>query len=334
MASEHFLAFLAGLHAPIRSKDDLDEFPHVGALFLLEDDERIEAENILIAKLAEDDGRAARALADIRCTRAIPALAERVAVTPSQTMRDYAARAIAELSVDRGLPALLDRLRNGNVDDRLQAVFDLSDWPDTQAEDAVEATAFTDPEPVVRSAALNALFARRDLLLDAEPFRSMLDFISRRALSPLPSVRAEAETELRELFARWAAGQSRRQLGLAWRADRKDGPLKDFVRSVFGESPAEESRRYQQLKESGASMEGMHRPPQRFDYARLAGLTGRERKWIEDVLLSELDSDPDAVHAVALLGIQRAIGPLRELLPVTENVPAAAIEAALQQLEP
>jgi hypothetical protein len=334
MASEHFSAFLDGLHAPIRSKDDLDEFPNIGALFLLDDDERIEAENILIGKLAEDDGRAATALADIGCTRAIPALAERAASAPSQTMRDHAAWAIAELSTDRSLPALLDQLRNGDVDARLQAVFDLSDHLDPQAEDAEEAAAFTDPEPVVRSAALDALFARRDLLLDAESFRSMLDFIHRRALSPLPSVRAEAEAELRELFARWAAGQSRRQLGLAWRADRKDGPLKDFVRSVFGESPVEESRRYQQLKESGASMADMRQPPQRFDYARLAGLTGRERKWIEDVLLSRLDHDPDAVQALALLGIQRAIQPLRELLPITENVPAANIETALRQLEP
>lgn len=333
MASEDFRAFLVGLHAPVRSKDDLDEFQNIGALFRLDDDERIEAENILIGKLAEDDGRAAKALADIRCTRAIPALVERAASSPSRAMRDFAARAIAELSIDRGLPALLDRLRNGDVDARLQAVFDLSDHPDPRAEDAIETTAFTDPEPVVRSAALNALFTRRDLLLDAESFRSMLDFIDRRALSPLPSVRAEAEAELRELFARWAAGQSRRQLGLAWRADRKAGPLKDFVRSVFGESPAEESRRYQQLKESGASMAGVRRPPQRFDYARLAGLSGRERKWIEDVLLSRLDHDPDAVQAVALLGIQRAIQPLRELLPITENVSAADIETALRQLE-
>ena len=334
MASEDFRVFLVGLHAPVRSKDDLDEFPNIGALFRLDDDERIEAENILIGKLAQDDGRAAKALADIRCTRAIPALAERAASSPSRTMRDFAARAMAELSIDRGLSALLDRLRDGDVDARLQAVFDLGDHPDPRAEDAVETTAFTDSEPVVRSAALDALFARRDLLLDAEPFRGMLDFISRRTLSALPSVRAEAETELRELFARLAAGQSRRQLGLAWRADRKAGPLRDFVRSVFGEGPAEESRRYQQLKESGASMAGMHRPSQRFDYARLAGLTGRERKWIEDVLLSRLDDDPDAVQAVALLGIQRAIQPLRELLPITENVPAADIETALRQLEP
>jgi hypothetical protein len=174
----------------------------------------------------------------------------------------------------------------------------------------VETAAFTDPELVVRSAALDTLFARLDLLLDAEPFHSMLDFVRRRALSPLPSVRAEAETELRELLDRWTGGQSRQQLGLTWRADSEEGPLWDFVRSVYGESPA-----------AG-----------RFDYARLAGLTGWERKWIEDVLLSELHHEPDAVEAVALLGIRRAVQPLRELLPITEYVPVADIEIALRQL--
>src|SRR4051794_4499379 len=98
MASEHFAAFLAGLHAPIASKDDLDEFPNIGELFLLDDDERLVAEDILIAKLAQDDGRAAKALADIRCTRAVPALAERAMWSPTAAMRDIAAWAVAELS--------------------------------------------------------------------------------------------------------------------------------------------------------------------------------------------------------------------------------------------
>jgi hypothetical protein len=151
-------------------------------------------------------------------------------------------------------------------------------------------------------------------------------------LSPLLSVRAEAETELRELLARWAAGDSRRQLGLAWRADRKAGPLKDFVRAVFGGGPAEESRRYQELKASGVPPQDWPRHLREFDYARLAGLTGRERTWLEDVLLSRLHHDPDAVRAVALLGVRRAIEPLRELLPVTRTVPATDVEAALRQL--
>jgi hypothetical protein len=134
----------------------------------------------------------------------------------------------------------------------------------------------------------------------------MLDVIRRRVLSPLPSVRAEAETELRELLDRWMARRIRRELGLSWRADNEEGPLGDFVRSIYGES--------------------------HFDYARLAGLTGRDRKWVEDVLLSELHHDPKAVQAVALLGVRRAVQPLRELLPITENVPVADIETALRKL--
>jgi len=307
MASEHFTAFLAGLHAPVSSREDLDGFPNIDALFLMDDDERVAAEDILMARLADDDARAARALAGIRCVRAVPALVERAAWSSSATMRDVAFWAAAELSVDRRLTALLDRLRDGDVDARLQAVLDLGERYDPEGRAALEIAVFTDPEPVVRGAALDTLFARLDLLLDAEPFHSMLDLVRRRVLSPLPSVRLEAETELRELLDQWTAGQPRRRLGLAWRADSREGPLVDFLRGVYGESP--------------------------FDYGRLTGLTGRDRKWVEDVLLSELHHAPDAVRAVALLGVRRAVQPLRELLAVTENVPAADIEAALRRLE-
>jgi len=304
MASEHFTAFLAGLHAPAGGTDG---FPNTDAFFLLGDAERVAAEDILITRLAEDDGRAARALADIRCVRAVPALAERAMWSPSATMREVAVWAIAELNVDRSVPRLLDRLREGDVDARLQAVFDLGGHRDPESQDALETAAFTDPEPLVRGAALDTVFARLDLLMDAEPFHSMLDLVRRRLLSPLPSVRAEAETELRELLVKWAAGRPRRELGLVWRADSEEGPLRDFVRGVYGES--------------------------QFDYTLLTGLSDRDHKWVEDVLLSELHHDPEAVRAVAILGIRRAVQPLRELLPVTEHVPAADIELALRQLD-
>lgn len=265
------------------------------------------AEEILIARLAADDTRAARELAELRCARAIPVLAERAVWSASAAMRDVAYWALAELSVDRSLPAVLDRLRDGDVDARLQAVFDLGERYGREGQGALEAAVFTDPDPVVRSAALDTLFARLDLLMDAEPFHSVLDFVRRRALSPLPSVRAGAEAELRELIDRWTAGGARRELGLAWRADGEEGPLRDFVHSLYDES--------------------------HFDYARLSGLTGQERKWVEDVLLSELHHDPEAVHAVAFLGIRRAIQPLRELLPIAENVPVTDIQIALRRLD-
>jgi hypothetical protein len=190
-----------------------------------------------------------------------------------------------------------------DVEGRLQAVFDLAERYGRDGQDALRTAAFTDPAPVVRGAALDILFARLDLLLDAEPFHSMLDFVRRRALSPLPSVRAEAETELCDLLDRWTAGEPRRQLGLAWRAE---GPLREFIAGVYGESPC--------------------------DYARLAGLAGHERKFVEDVLLSELHHDPAAVQAVALLGVRRAFQPLCELLSITEEVPAQDVALALRRL--
>src|SRR5262245_52217580 len=200
MVSGFFEAFVAGLHAPIMSKDGLDEFPGSGGLPLLADYELGLAEDMLIAKLAEDDVRAVQPLVEMRLTGAIPALTERAASSPSPRMRDLAERAVAELRVDRGLPALLARLHDDDGEVRQQAVFDLAAHTDPAAEEAVEWVAFHDPEGVVRNSAMTGLFARRGLILDAESFRGVLDFVNRRALSPLPSVRAEAEAELRELL--------------------------------------------------------------------------------------------------------------------------------------
>lgn len=323
--------FMEGLNAPVMSKDDLDEFPNVSAVFLLDDGERVIAEDLLIDKLAEDDLRAVRPLVELRCARAVPALRERVATSPSARMRDLATWAVAELAVDRGLPAIVERLRTGDVDARLDAVSDLYDHDDPRAEQVLDTAAFTDPAGVVRNAALDMLFARRDILLDAESFRSTLDFVRRRMLSPLPAVRAEAEAELRHLFMRLAAGESRDQLGLTWRADREEGPLREFVLSKFGDDAVTEGRRYAEWKASGRDISELRvtRPP--FDIRQLAGLRGWERKWVEDVLLSELHDGPGPVHAVAVLDVRRAIQPLRELRATTEH--PRDVENALRQLD-
>src|SRR5262245_44631950 len=134
MVSGFFEAFAAGLDAPVRSKNDLDEFPGIGGLPLLDDYELGLAEEMLIAKLGEDDIRAVRPLVEMRSTRAIPALAERAASSPWQRMRDAAEWGVAELRVDRSLPALLERLRDNDVGVRQQAVFDLAAHADPAAE--------------------------------------------------------------------------------------------------------------------------------------------------------------------------------------------------------
>ncbi|MFL6123809.1 hypothetical protein [Actinophytocola sp.] len=72
--SAAFERFLAGVTAPVRlTRDSIEEIPHVGAIFDLVGEERIEAEDILIAKLATGDGRAAGALVEACCFRAVPA---------------------------------------------------------------------------------------------------------------------------------------------------------------------------------------------------------------------------------------------------------------------
>ncbi|MFD1052126.1 hypothetical protein ACFQ1S_44415, partial [Kibdelosporangium lantanae] len=71
--SAAFERFLAGVTTPVTlSRDAMDEIPGVEAIFDLDGEEREEAEDILIAKLATGDGRAATALAEAYCVRAIP----------------------------------------------------------------------------------------------------------------------------------------------------------------------------------------------------------------------------------------------------------------------
>lgn len=303
MASEHFEAFVAGVNAPIRSKDDVDQFPNLDAVLLLDDEERTAVEDILMAKLAEDDGRAASALAEIRCTRAIPALEQRLAVTSFPMVRESITAALRELRTER------DSLHGGAVRARLERVWNLAGDARPSAQAALETAAFTELSGIVQSAALDALLARRELILYDVPYRSVLRYVTSRACSSLPSVRTEALGELRQLFDRLAAGETPEQLGLTWSADRGSPPLRDFV----------------------SYLDGSH-PRVRYPYEELAGLAGQERRWVEDVLLSQLPSSIEDVRAVALLGIRRAVEPLRELIPIAEYLPVGEIEAALDQL--
>jgi HEAT repeat protein len=304
-----FEEFLAGVNAPIGfSRDAIDEIPGIGALRLLDGEERIEGENILIAKLPTNDGRVASALAEVGCLRAIPALKEATTAAASPTMRVYAARALLRLGSYSGRAALIDMLRNhdGSDTDRGSAARLLAEFPDPDKEILLE-TASDDPDSSVRSAAAGAVLTVWRLDGDATKWGEVLLSIRGRLLSSLSSVRAEARTELLAILTRLDAGGTAEELGLTWHANREKGPLHRFVESI-------------------------DRDGQDYRINGLDEFIGRERTLVENLVLLRLDKDRRAVRAAGRLGVRRAIEPLRELLRAAEGHARTEIQAVLDSL--
>jgi HEAT repeat protein len=313
MPSAQFDRFVATVNAPIRfRRDDIDGFAIGIGLHLLTGEERVQGEDLLIGKLGTDDGRFANALAEVGCTRAIPALAERAAASASPAMRLFAARALLALGDDSGRSAMADLLRTGAGDrhDRAAAVTLLAEFPDPDM-DLIWDTAVAEPHESVRSSATAALIGLHGLADYNTSYRDVLGGIHARMFSPLRSVREDAMSDLRAVLARRAAGETPQQLGLTWQADDQTEPVKSFIDSIHNEDP-----------------------PWAQCYAidGLSALPGPGRRWVEDMLLGLLHRDRRAARAVAVLRVRRAIGPLRELLETADGAIATQATAALRQL--
>jgi hypothetical protein len=307
--SKWFEELLASVRAPI-TRGNIDSYGSIGALHLLQGDERTEAEGILIEQLTHDDGRAASALAEISCSRAIGPLRARLQASSPGSMRLAAAAALHRLGDDSGRATAIDVLRSGHAIERLSAVSVLGRWSGADVEHALEA-AFADPDATVRSAAAGKLIEHHGLEAFKLGYRGRLGLLQNRLASPLAAVRADALAELRDLFARQERGESPEQLGLTWQADDKHEPLRTFMTSLTSSAP-----------------------PWQDDVALdvVASLAGRERTWAEDCLWHFLPTDPRAARALASLGVQRAIAPLRELLPKASGAVAIEVAAALWRL--
>lgn len=307
--SSAFEEFLAGVNAPVgMSRDALDEIPNIGALYDLDDDERIEAEDILIARLGTNDGRVATALADADCFRAIPALIQATTDAASPTMRVFAARALLRLDDYSGEAAMVRMLRthDGSGSDRGTAARLLAEFPDPDKE-ILLTTASTDPDDTARSQAIRALLTVVELD-DVDTRRGeVLMSIAGRLLSTLSTVRAEAVAELRAILAVWEAGETAEELGLTWRADSGSRPLRRFVDSI-----------------DSAKAD--------FPVDGLQELTGRERTVVENRVLLRLHADRRAVRAAGRLGVRRAIEPLRELLGSATGHAREEIQSVLESL--
>lgn len=300
--SKWFQELVAGVNEPITSSN-LDAYAGVGSLALLTGDERTEAEDILIDRLARNDGRAAYALADIGCTRALAPLRDRLASAVPANMRVAAALALHRLGDDAGLATLIDVLRTGYWAERLSALSVLGELGGAEVERALEA-AFADPESMVRSAAASTLIKLHGLGDFLHSYRDRLGQLRGRLASPLATVRAEALAELHDIFARGERGESPEQLGLTWQADDEQEPVRTFVASLQSAPPWQDE----------------------FPLELIESLPDRERAWAVNCLWHFLPIDPRAARAFASLRTDRAIAPLRELLPTARG--AVAIEAA------
>ncbi|MGW0809980.1 HEAT repeat domain-containing protein [Nonomuraea sp. NPDC002799] len=307
--SAEFQEFLAGVDTPVAfTRDSLDEIPGIAAFSLLEGAERTEAEDILIARLAGNDGRVATALADAGCVRAIPALIEATTEAAAPTMRVFAARALLRLDDYAGRAALVRMLRthDGSGTDRGSAARLLAEFPDPDKELLLE-VASADPDSAARSEATDTLLTVVGLDGEETALGEVLLSIGGRLLSSLPAVRNEAVAELRAILAEWEAGKTAEELGLTWRADPKNRPLHRFIESL-------DSTRAD-LRTEG-----------------LGELTGRERTLVENLVLLRLHADRRAVRAAGRLGVRRAIEPLRELLGSATGHAREEIRSVLDSL--
>ncbi|WP_284740870.1 HEAT repeat domain-containing protein [Amycolatopsis sp. RTGN1] len=305
--SAAFERFLAGVTTPVGlTKDSLDEIPGVGAILDLVGEERLEAEDILVAKLASGDGRAAVALAEADCFRAIPALVEATSDGAPPATRVAAARALLQLDDLTGEAAMIRLLRThaGTGYDRGAAVRLLAEFPEPDREILYEVMA-ADPDPTARSEATDTLLTLVGLDADEVLWGEVLMSAAGRLLSSLTTVRTEALAELREIVARWEAGETADDLGLTWRCDAK--AVRRFADSIDSAKP--------ELRTHG-----------------LETLTGRERTLVENLVLLRLHADRRAVRAAGILDVRRAVEPLRELLATAEGHARAEIEDVLATL--
>lgn len=307
--SKWFEKFVASVLEPM-TWSNIAEYSGVGALALLEGDERTEAEDLLFERLTHNDGRAAYALADIGSTRAIEPLCACLAVSVPPLMRVAAAGALQRLGDESGRAAAIDVLRSGNTFEQQSAMSVLAVLGGEGVEAALE-HALEAHDASVRSDAARTMIALQRLTEYKDGYQRRLGLLQNRCSSPLATVRADALAELREIFTRHQRGESPEQLGLTWRANDDQPPLQTFSESLRGREP-----------------------PWQDDFAVdiVAQLTGPERTWAEDCLWHFLPTDPRAARAFARLGVIRAVPALRELLPTATGIVAIEVAAALWRL--
>jgi hypothetical protein len=311
--SSMFTEFVWALHAPTYegSGRDIVEVPrYLDRLHQLRGEEAVTAEDVLISALSTNNPRAASALADLACVRAVPALVEATSERATPLMRVAAAKALLHLGNTAGGPALVDILRthDGDQEVRDDAANLLARFPHPDTDFLLE-VACTDPDCRVRSSTFDAVLTAHGLADEGTRRGTVLFSIAGRLLSSLRAIRHEAHTELRTILRRWEAGATAEDLGLTWRwhIGERDEAVEQLVDCFEDDQPD-------------------------WPIDGLVGRTGRERTLVENLVLLRLDKDHRAVRAAGALGVRRAVQPLQELLDTTTGPHRTEIQAVIASL--
>jgi hypothetical protein len=169
--SWEFECFLWGIHTSGPwTKDNIDTMlGNVGRLPELSGQERIDAEDLGIQKLVEGDTRAAIALADAGCTRAIPAL-RALAGDRNKYNRLRIATALLGLGDADGSEVAITVLTDPHAGAwiRTSAARLLAEYPSAAGRAALR-VAGDDPDPEVRDVARRLLRPRRSRARRGDP---------------------------------------------------------------------------------------------------------------------------------------------------------------------
>ena len=300
--SAAFQRFQASFDAPGRAfLDRLD----TAALLALDEPERTEAEDILLAALSTDDPRIVGALLDLRSTRAIAPLRAALARTQHGRMRVAVAQALFELAHDRkAISTIVDVLRHGDRSSRETAASVLRVLPVADVQPAL-LDALSDADARIRGLATSSLYALHHLGTVARDYRDRLGVLRMLIASPLPSLAAQAAGEIRSVIGALDSGATAKSLGLD--------------RAMDEESPA-----VKRLWDSHSDEHGLW--SELLDVEAIPA-SGPERVWAEDVILAWLPSDFRACLAVVDLHVRRAAPALVDLVQRADG--RLAIEAAV-----
>lgn len=287
--SAAFQRFLDSVRAPL-TRSNIEEYD-LGALGNVDPEERAAAEDVLAERLAAGDGRAAGALAELASPRARQILKQGLALPIARAACVATARALGRLGDASGEPPLIDALAHGDAFERKMAANALRYFRTPTAEAAL-LKAMADADAGVRGNAFGALVVARGLKPYDGSYRDRIGLTYPLLGSPLAGVRAIAIEDVRELLARLDAGDPPAKLELAPVDDSRGAPGRWMESIRTAEAPWHDDLALDALD----------------------AMTGRERRWAEDVLLGYLHLDLRAPRAAAHGRMNRAEDALREVM--------------------
>jgi HEAT repeat protein len=305
--SPYFQQFLDSFAVSDRqSAEDYD----ITALLALTGKEREQAEDILIERLLQiDDPRSPRALRYLHSEKAINSLQQALTLFNGEMLVETAFT-LWELTKDQSLASkIIDVLQHGDLYARVSAANILRHFPVDIVETALF-QAIDDPDKLVRANAVQSILEIHGLAPWETAAGRGISLLGLRLRSRFASIRQQAIAELHQIIAAKKQGKSAQEIGIPLTGVEKSANAKSFIRSFSSRSD---------------------QPPwtEDYDLTALTQLTGEEKEWSEYALLYNLEqNDFRAARALAHIGSQKAIAPLREILPQSHE-PRLTLEVAL-----